>query len=334
LRILIKLAQLLIYGYFVFAVSGLVALNRAALCSYLTFPMIRASFAALVATSSMVFYLNLRSYADPASEVQSSKNISDAVVAGERSASTKLAIDGGFGPQSPRDISNYVGTNKIVFGAAPRRSEMNLCNIHMHEAAEHRGGDFTSYVGNGDGNGRGTGYKYTGYLRPSELRPLTEKVGLTDSVELLPGRTIEIHFVYSTANVKPGPTLAACLSKNTMNPQLRVEAVVAVLVNDRSAVDFAEMAKVSTLNGFSSAPNLPDNLGEPVTYAGSTTGPKYNLNPSPLQVTWKVRPKVVKVDILSVGQWFKSNPFNEVQAQGVRNLILDQALLSPIHASK
>ena len=314
--------------------SGLVALNRAALCGYLTFPMIRTSFAALVATSAMVICLDLPSYADTAREVQSSKNISDAVVAGERSASTKLAIDGGFGPQSPRDISNYVGANKIVFGAAPRHSEMNLCNIHIHEAAEHRGGEFTSFVGNGVGNGRGTGYKYTGYLRPAELRPLTEKVGLTDYGELLPGKTIEIHFVYSTANVKPGPTLAACLSKNTINPQLRVEAVVAVLVNDRSAADFAKMTKLSIVNGFNSSPNLPDNLGEPVTYAGSTTGPSYNLNPSPLQVTWNVRPKVVKVDILSVGQWFKSNPFNEVQAQGVRNLILDQALLSPIHASK
>ena len=314
--------------------SGLVALNRAALCNYLTFPMLRTSFSALVATSSIVICLDLPSYADTAREVQSSKNISDAVVAEERSALTKLAIDGGFGPQSPRDISKYVGTNKIVFGAAPPRSEMNLCNIHIHEAAEHRGGEFTSFVGNGDGNGRGTGYKYTGSLRPSELRPLSEKVGLTDYGELLPGKTIEIHFVYSTANVKPGPTLAACLSKNNMNPQLRVEAVVAVLVNDRSAVDFAQMAKVSTLNGFSSAQNLPDNLGEPIIYAGSTTGPSYNLKPSPLQVTWNVRPKVVKVDILSVGQWFGSNPFNEVQFQGVRNLILDPPLLSPIHAAK
>jgi len=150
----------------------------------------------------------------------------------------------------------------------------------------------------------------------------------------LPGDTIEIHFVYSSANVKPGPTLAACISKNNINPQLRVEAVVAVLVNDRSAADFAKMTKIAFVNGYSASRNIPDNLGEPVAYAGSTTGPSYNLKPSPLQVTWNVRPKVVKVDILSVAQWFKSNPFNEDHAHGVRNLVLDPDLLSPIQASK
>lgn len=296
--------------------------------------MLRASFIAFAAISSIFIHSDLPSYADMARDAHSSKNVSDAVVAGERSALTKAAVEGGFGPQSPRDISKPFGANKIVFGAAPRRSEMNLCNIHIHEAAEHRGGEFTAYAGYGDGNGRGNGYNYTGYINAAELRPLTEKVGMTEHGELLPGATIEIHFVYSSANVKPGPTLAACISKNNINPQLRVEAVVAVLVNDRSAADFAKMTKISFVNGYSASPNIPDNLGEPVAYAGSTTGPSYNLKPSPLQVTWNVRPKVVKVDILSVAQWFKSNPFNEDHAHGVRNLVLDPDLLSPIQASK
>lgn len=296
--------------------------------------MLRAYFIALAATSAVFIHADLPSYADMAIDAHTSKNVLDAVVAGERSALTKAAVEDGFGPQSPRDISKPFGTNKILFGAAPRRSEMNLCNIHIHEAAEHRGGQFTAYAGNGDGNGRGTGYKYTGYLSSSELRPLSEKVGMTEHGELLPGNTVEIHFVYSTANVKPGSTLAACLSKNNINPQLRVEAVVAVLVNDRSATDLTKMTKISVVNGYYASPNIPDNLGEPVTYAGSTTGPSYNLKPSPLQVTWNVRPKVVKVDILSLSQWFKSNPFDEDHAHGVRNLILDPALLSPAQASK
>jgi hypothetical protein len=296
--------------------------------------MLRASLIAVAATSSVFVHLDLPSYADMAIDAHASKNVSDAVVAGKRSALTKAAVDGGYGPQAPRDISKPFGTNKIVFGAAPLRSQMNLCNIHIHEAAEHRGGQFTAYAGNGDGNGRGTGYKYTGYLSPAELRPLTENVGLTTHGDLLPGNTVEIHFVYSTAHVKPGSTLASCLSKENGNPQLRVEAVVAVLVNDRLAADFTKMTSLSKVNGYNASPNIPDNLGEPVTYGGSTTGPSYNLKPSPLQVTWNVRPKVVKVDILSVAQWFKSNPFNEDHAHGVRNLVIDPALLSPVQVSK
>jgi hypothetical protein len=30
---------------------------------------------------------------------------------------------------------------------------MNLCNIHFHKNAEHKGGEFTQYAGNGDGDG-------------------------------------------------------------------------------------------------------------------------------------------------------------------------------------
>ena len=209
---------------------------------------------------------------------------------------------------------------------------MNLCNIHFHEAAEHRGGDFTTYVGNGDGKGHESGYRYNGMLTADELKPLSVRVGLTEHGELLPGNTIEIHFVHSTAHVKPGPTLASCLSKENGNPQLRVEAVIAVLVNDRKAADFTKMASLSVVNGYSSASNIPDNLGKPVIYSGSTTGPSYNDKPSPLQVTWSVRPKVVKVDILSIAKWLGSNPFKEDHAHGVRNLIVDPALLSRIQA--
>ena len=39
--------------------------------------------------------------------------------------------------------------------------------------------------------------------------------------ELQPGDTIEVHYVYTTAQVTPGPTLGACLSDAIQNPQLR-----------------------------------------------------------------------------------------------------------------
>jgi hypothetical protein len=291
--------------------------------------MDRASFAAVLTAGSLLIGAVAPSRADVPGG-HAAKTVPESVIDGQRASLTQAAVAANAGPQSPRDLANANGANKIVFSAAPSRAEMNLCNIHLHEAAEHRGGEFTTYVGNGDGRGHGSGYRYNGTLSPAELKPLPEKVGLTEHGELLPGSTIEIHFVHSTAHVKPGPTLASCLSKENGNPQLRVEAVVAVLVNDRKAANFMDMASLAVVNGYNAAPNIPDGLGRPVVYSGSTTGPSYNLVPSPLQVTWSVRPRVVKVDILSVAKWLKANPFKEDHAHGVRNLVLDPALLSRI----
>lgn len=291
------------------------------------------SFVALAAAGPVLsLSMAVPSWAD--AEGHAGGVVSDALVQGQQAELMKAAAAAHSGPQSPRDLANPKGSNKIVFSAAPSRTSMNLCNIHFHEAAEHRGGEYTTYVGNGDGKGHGTGYRYNGVLSAAELKPLSEKVGHAEHGELLPGSTIEIHFVHSTAPVKPGPTLASCLSKENGNPQLRVEAVVAVLVNDRKAADFGRMANPTTVNGYQAAPNIPDNLGGPVVYSGSTTGPKYNSAPSPLQVTWSVRPKVVKVDILSVAKWLQGNPFQEDHAHGVRYLVQDPALLAPMAVTR
>ena len=80
--------------------------------------------------------------------------------------------------------------------------------------------------------------------------------------------------MHRSAKVKPGPGLGSCVSPSINNPQLRVETIVAVLVND-SAADFQELNAIKRLNGFYQATGLPEGLGEPVTYAGSTTGPIY-----------------------------------------------------------
>ena len=52
-----------------------------------------------------------------------------------------------------------------------------------------------------------------------------------------------------------------------------METIVAVLVNDSAAADFQELNAIKRLNGFYQATGFPEGLGEPVTYAGSTTGP-------------------------------------------------------------
>jgi hypothetical protein len=255
--------------------------------------------------------------------------VSDAVIA-EQNAALVAATEGkGFGPQSPRDIDVHDGTNRRAFGAAPEVTEMMLCDIHLHENAEHRGGAFTTYAGNGNGHGFGTGFKYSGELTEAELAPIDMKVGESEHGDLEPGDTVEIHFVHSTAQATLGPSLGTCLSEAIGNPQLRVEAVVAVLVSDGGA-DFNEMARIEEIDGLNQVPNLPGDLGEPVVYDGSTTGPSYNEKGSPFQVTWSVRPGVVKVNIASLATWLSDNPFDEDHAHGVRNLVVNPGLLSPI----
>ena len=107
----------------------------------------------------------------------SAKAVSDDVVSKQRSALAKSTDGAGFGPQSPRDIDAVAGSNQRAFQAAPAYTQMNLCNIHFHEGAEHKGGDFTKYAGNGDGKGHGTGYLYSGNLTDAELAPLNAPIG-------------------------------------------------------------------------------------------------------------------------------------------------------------
>ena len=256
--------------------------------------------------------------------------VSDALILEQRNNLAANSIGSGYGPQSPRDIDVKSGANIQEFSAAPPANSMNICNIHFHENAEHRGGQFTTFAGNGDGHGNGTGYKYNGALTSLEKTTLDYTVGKNDHGGLEPGDTIEIHFVHSTADVKPGATLSSCITDEIMNPQLRVETVVAVLVNDTTAASFTEIAEIKRLNGYFQAPNIPEKLGMSVTYSGSTTGPSYNEKSSSLQVTWNVRPNVLKLDIGSVAVWLADNPFDEDYAHGVRNLILNPNLLSPI----
>ena len=256
--------------------------------------------------------------------------VDDATIAAQRAALAASTEGAGFGPQAPRDLDTVAGNNERAFEASPAHTEMNLCNIHFHEGAEHRGGDFTTYAGNGNGAGYGTGYLYDGTLTEAELEPLPEEIGISRFSGLQSGDTIEVHFVHTTALVTPGPTLGSCLSEAIMNPQLRVETQVYVLVNDTEALDFTEIAALTMVDGRHQAAGIPSDTGTPIEYAGSTTGPSYNEAGSPLQVWWSVRPQVAKLDINSVATWLSGNEFDEDHAHGVRNLVMNPDLLSTI----
>ena len=256
--------------------------------------------------------------------------VSDHVIKNQRNALAKNTKGKGYGPQSPRDIDSGAGSNKRAFNAAPADAAMNLCNIHFHKNAEHKGGEFTQYAGNGDGHGYQSGYKYSGHLSAAENKPVKNKICPSKHGSLSTGDTIEVHYVHSTAQIKPGPTLGSCLSDSIKNPQLRVETQVYVLVNDNNALDFGKLTKHSKKKNLHQALNIPNNTGTPIQYTGSTTGPGYNEKGSPFQVSWSVRPKVAKVNIKTVGEWCKGNVFNEDHAHGVRNLVTNPALLSKI----
>ena len=235
----------------------------------------------------------------------------------------------GYGPQTPRDMDNHVGNNKNIFSIGPDYRDMNLCDLHFHTNAEHKAKDFSIYAGDGE-KGHGGGYQCNDSksLTKSELQ--TPKINHCKGVK--PGDTIEVHWVHSSCDVKPGHGLGTCLSDSCANPNLRVETQVFTVVNDSSALNFNDLTYDGNIvNGYHQAIALPSDTGKPVVFMGSTTGPKYSEQVcSPLQVTWSVRPKCTKVSIHSLSEWCKSNVFEEDHAHGVRKLVTNPNLLSKI----
>lgn len=233
----------------------------------------------------------------------------------------------GFGPQTPRDIADPRGSNTASVSFAPAAEELNLCNLHTHAQAEHKGDDFGIFAGDGEFGG----YKCNAGADLTEAE-LAEPSGSAFH-DVKPGDTIEVHWVYSSCDVEPGKGLGACLSDACANPQLRVEAQVFLLVNDPDALDFGDFSYDGTVrNGLHQAKALPENTGTPVTFIGSTTGSSFNNKVcSPLQVTWSVRPQCAKLDINSLHAWAeKGNVFEEDHPHGVRPLVTAPELLAPI----
>ena len=235
----------------------------------------------------------------------------------------------GFGPQTPRDISNVLGTNPVNFTLAPPASELNLCNIHTHTNAEHKGPGFSVFVNDTDHGGYACNDASS--LTEAELVDPTGGEGAFKGAK--PGDTIEVHWVHTSCDIEPGEGLGSCLSETCENPLLRVEAQVFLVVNDPNALDFTQLAYGGNVqNGLHQAKSIPSNTGEPIVFRGSTTGPSYTQSKcSPLNVTWSVRPKCARVDISSLHRWAEQgNVFNETKSHGVRQLVTAPELLSPI----
>ena len=238
----------------------------------------------------------------------------------------KAALCLNMGPQTPRDISSALGLNLEAFPLAPAASEMNLCNLHTHTNAEHKGPGFSMFVS--DAEDGGYACNASAQLSSAELAPAE---GAYKGVK--PGDTIEVHWVHTSCAATPGEGLGACVPEGCADPLLRVEAQVFLVVNDPQALDFTTMAYGGNMaDGLHQAKMIPATTGEPVRFRGSTTGPSYDQsNCSPVRVTWSVRPRCARLDINSLHRWAEQgNVFNETKSHGVRQLVTAPELLSPI----
>jgi len=234
----------------------------------------------------------------------------------------------GMGPQTPRDISSVTGLNLDDFPMAPSYREMNLCNIHTHTNAEHKGPGFSVFVNDSDHGGYAC--NDTGSLTEAELQMPEGEMAFG---HVKTGDTIEVHWVHTSCDITPGEGLGSCLNDACTDPLLRVEAQTFLVVNDANAANFLDFDYPGRKKGnFHQAKTLPGGTGQPVVFRGSTTGPSYTQKTcSPLKVTWSVRPQCQKVDINSLNAWAKSgNVFNEKKSHGVRQLVTAPELLSPI----
>ena len=239
-------------------------------------------------------------------------------------AGNGLCVD--MGPQTPRDIASASGLNTEAFALAPEVSEMNLCNIHTHTNAEHKGPGFSVFVSDADDGGFAC--NETPDLSDAELAPAP---GAYHGVQ--PGDTIEVHWVHTSCDATPGEGLGACVPEGCSDPLLRVEAQVFLVVNDPDALDFATMTYGgNVVEGRHQAKSIPTDTGDPVLFRGSTTGPSYDQSKcSPARVTWNVRPACARLDINSLHRWAEEgNVFNETKSHGVRQLVTAPQLLAPI----
>jgi hypothetical protein len=231
-----------------------------------------------------------------------------------------------FGPQAPRDIADGTGTNPLNFSLALPAAELNLCNMHFHAHAEHKGPGFARPAADA---GEHDGFQCNGTqaLSADERTPL--KAEACNS--LRPGDSVEVHWVCTSCDVTPGAGLASCMSPECANPVLRVESQVFLLTNGGAGADFADFDYAGgVVGGVHQPKGLPGDSGMPVVFRGST-GPDFTQETcSPLQVTWSVRPDCAKLDIASLGRWCESNPFGERRPHGVRRLVTAPELLSKI----
>ncbi len=233
------------------------------------------------------------------------------------------------GPQAPRDITHKAGVNTTYFSIAPPAHRLNLCNIHFHKNAEHKGPDYAVSGGSGKHGGWKCNADIQSQQKASALAPLT--AATSGCANVVPGDTVEVHWVFSSCHVPPGKGLGACFSPECKNPQARVESAVYLLVNDTEALNFGQFDYDETTGQPYHQPRTLPNATDAVEFLGSTTGPDFTEQVcSPYQVTWNVRPQCQPLNINTLHRWCANNVFEEKGAHGVRQLVTNVKLMAPI----
>lgn len=235
-------------------------------------------------------------------------------------------------PQTPRDITAPDGwSTGGILARVPEARDLNLCNLHFHANAEHRGPGFMRKASSGDSRG---GYvcNSASSLSASELEPVGRPVCPDHHGKgLKPGDTIEVHWVFTSCDVKTVPNKGLGLCVACGAARLRVESQVFVLVNDDNAINFRKFdLAANTVGGHVQPKSLPGGTGTPVTFMGSTTGPKQANKCDPTIVRWNVRPRCAKLSISSVRSWCENNRYNEDHAHKIRPLVTNSRALSRI----
>ena len=239
------------------------------------------------------------------------------------------------GPQSPRDITSKAGNLMPAWKLAPDAKQMNLCNIHFHEAAEHKGPGFSEAAAHGgfkcNGSTPSTSGKSVCAPSAETMQKASAKPGQHVPQPVRVGDTIEVHWVFTSCPVTSMTNqLADC--QRCANPVLRVESqVLLVADNDSTALDFNDFdLKAVPSGGYLQPKTLPRASADAVVFRGSTTGGTWDAKCSPAQVTWQVRPTCAKVNIDTLGSWCAANVYNETHGHDVRKLVTSPAALESI----
>jgi len=212
------------------------------------------------------------------------------------------------GPQSPRDLAVAGGTNRLPVpgdGTRPPR----LCNVHFHRPAEHAGIAECPAVASEGGGGAAAGVCGSGEHRPVRA-----------------GEEIEAHWVYTSCpeppEPRPGLDNCVCGSQEGPDPMVLMVLGRAYLVSPDGTSGAAD--------------RLAEPAGVLARYGGSTTGPSYSGGGpddprpcSPARVQWAMDRRCLALQVSALGEWCRTNPWNEDHAHGLRDVIEREDWLSP-----
>lgn len=150
-------------------------------------------------------------------------------------------------------------------------------------------------------------YEHAGFVMPAAVEPTEDKV----CHDVKNGDKIEVHWVYTNCPLpaEPKHALANCVCDR---PDMVLRVVGESYIMNSEGKDFTPPTE------------------DLVKYAGSTTGPVFtNEKCSPARVNWEVARTVKYMKLSALGGFCNDNPYHEDHPHGIRELVVNEAWLSP-----